>query len=57
MLKTSGKIIFRGRNKYVLRLFSAGSRKRQNQDMDMSNKICAYRAKNEEILQNIGMGL
>lgn len=54
MFKGSGKIIFRGRNKYVLRLSSAGSRKRQNWDLEMSNKICAYRAKNEEILQNTG---
>lgn len=47
VFKTNGKIIFRGRSKYVLRLFSAGSGKRQNGDLEMSNKICVYRAKNE----------
>lgn len=40
MFKKSEKIIFRGRSRHILRLFSAGNWKRQNHDLEMSNKIC-----------------
>lgn len=45
MFKRSGRIMFGGISKYVLRLFSTESMKRQDQDLEMSNKICACRAK------------